>query len=181
MNFFELVILSAGLAMDAMAVAVCVGMAVSGFQIKTALRVGLWFGVFQAGMPVLGYFVGGLFSDFVSDYAGYVAFGLLAFLGIKMLWDGVKSDSCPMDADVSAAKLFPLAVATSVDALAVGVSFAVLSVSPYIAALLIGLVTVALSAAGVFIGGLAGRKFDRWARIFGGVVLIALGFRILFT
>ena len=132
MNFLALIILAVGLSMDAFAVAICIGLTMARFNIKKALIVGLYFGIFQAGMPLIGYFAGSLFAERVMAYGDWVAFAVLSFLGGKMIADSFKKDNEKCDNKEHSLKpaiMFPLATATSIDALAVGVSFAFIQVS----------------------------------------------------
>ena len=191
MNFWELFLIAAGLSMDAFAVSVGLGLSSSGAAIRKALTAGAYFGVFQAVMPVVGYMAGALFAKQIVAYDHWIAFGLLCFLGWKMIAGGLKKKGCldrecpagerPPDGEVSLrpARMLPLALATSIDALAVGVSFAFLRVSLAPAAAVIGLTTLLLSAAGVKIGNLCGTRLKSWAEIAGGAVLALIGVKIL--
>ena len=179
MGFWELLLLGVGLSMDAFAVSVCKGLAVQRPDRKTALVCGLWFGFFQAMMPVAGFFLGRIFADAIQAVDHWVAFGLLAVVGGNMLREAAEEDESPSDPDLSVKAMLPLAVATSIDALAVGVSLAMAEVSIWTAVALIGVTTFALSAAGAAVGGVFGRKYEKKAEIFGGVTLILLGLKIL--
>lgn len=181
MNLLNLFILAAGLSMDAFAVAICTGLTMTKAKIKSMLIVGLYFGIFQAGMTLIGYFAATLFADVVDAYGHWIAFGLLCILGGKMIFDGFKKDSAAKDKEQSLrpAKMIPLALATSIDALAVGISFALLSVSIIPAASLIGITTLVISMAGVKIGSIFGVKFKSKAQIVGGIILILIGLNIV--
>lgn len=179
MGFWELLLLGVGLSMDAFAVSVCKGLAVQRPDRKTALVCGLWFGFFQAMMPVAGFFLGRIFADAIRTVDHWVAFGLLSVVGGNMIREAVEEDESPSDPDLSVKAMLPLAVATSIDALAVGVSLAMAEVSIWTAVALIGVTTFALSAAGAAVGGVFGRKYEKKAEIFGGVTLILLGLKIL--
>lgn len=179
MGFWELLLLGVGLSMDAFAVSVCKGLAVQRTDGKTALVCGLWFGFFQAMMPVVGFFLGRIFADAIQAVDHWVAFGLLSIVGANMIKEALEEDECPADPDLSVKAMLPLAVATSIDALAVGVSLAMAEVSIWTAVALIGVTTFTLSAAGAAVGGVFGRKYERKAEIFGGVTLILLGLKIL--
>jgi putative Mn2+ efflux pump MntP len=182
MNLLELFILAVGLSMDAFAVAICAGLAMPKATIKNALIVGLYFGAFQAAMPLIGYFAATLFADKIIAYDHWAAFALLCFLGGRMIWGGFKKEECPgekQEASLNPAKMLPLAVATSIDALAVGVSFAFLRVRIAPAVSLIGATTLAISMAGVKIGNVFGRRFKSMAEFAGGVILILIGTKIL--
>ena len=182
MNLFELIAIAVGLSMDAFAVSVCKGLALKKITVRHALTVGVWFGLFQALMPLIGYFLGAQFKELISAYDHWVAFVLLLLIGGNMIREAVFSkDQDVPDAALSFSAMLPLAVATSIDALAIGVTFAFLEVWGGIlaAALLIGCVTCGLSMAGVKIGSHFGDKYEKKAQILGGVILILLGIRIL--
>ena len=187
MGFVELLIMAVGLSMDAFAVAVSIGLSLKKVSLRNAAIVGLYFGVFQAAMPLIGYLVARLFADKVTVFSGWVAFILLAFIGIRMIIESLKKDAAPSTAEpgdeteaaLRPAKIIPAAVATSIDALAAGVSFAFLQVSIVPAVLLIGVITLALSMIGVRIGSLFGAKFKAKAEFAGGGILILLGLKIL--
>jgi putative Mn2+ efflux pump MntP len=180
----ELFILAVGLSMDTFAVGICIGLSMEMFSAKKALTAGLYFGGFQAGMPVAGYFAATLFTGYVIGYGHWVAFALLSFLGGKMIAASRKNTDCPdcesRDGDIfKPSRLLPLSVATSIDALAVGVSFAFLSVRIVPAVLLIGVTTLALSVLGIKIGNVFGAKYKAKAEFFGGVILVLIGLKIL--
>lgn len=180
MGFWELLLLGIGLSMDAFAVSVCKGLAAQRPDKKTALICGIWFGFFQALMPVIGYFLGRVFADAIEAVDHWIAFGLLSIVGANMIKEALEGCDTPPDPDLSPKAMLPLAVATSIDALAVGVSLAMTAkVSIWTAVTLIGLTTFLLSGAGAWVGGVFGRKFEKKAEIFGGVILILLGLKIL--
>ena len=183
MGIWELLVLAVGVSMDAMAVSVCKGLAMKKATLKNAMTCGLWFGGFQALMPLIGFFLGTIFADAIRAFDHWVAFILLGIIGINMLKEAFeKGDCCSVqDADLSFKTMLLMAIATSVDALAVGISLAmVLEVSQiFLAVALIGLMTCALSALGVKIGNVFGCKFEKRAQIAGGVILILLGTKIL--
>ena len=180
MGFWELLLLGIGLSMDAFAVSVCKGLAAQRPDKKTALICGIWFGFFQALMPVIGYFLGRVFADAIEAVDHWIAFGLLSIVGVNMIKEALEGCDTPPDPDLSLKAMLPLAVATSIDALAVGVSLAMTAkVSIWTAVTLIGLTTFLLSGAGAWVGGVFGRKFEKKAEIFGGVILILLGLKIL--
>jgi len=182
MNLIELLILAVGLSMDALAVAICAGLTMPKATMKKALIVGLYFGLFQAGMPLIGYFAGSLFADRITAYDHWIAFALLCFLGGKMIFGSFKKEEAPgeaREASLGPKKMLPLAIATSIDALAVGVSFAFLRVSIAPAVAFIGVTTLAISMAGVKIGNVFGRRFKSKAELAGGVILVLIGIKIL--
>lgn len=166
--------------MDAFSVAICKGLATRRLLPKHYIIIGLWFGGFQALMPAIGYFLAGNFGDYLQDYAHIVACILLCLLGANMMREGLKKDDEETSDGFGAKSMIGLALATSVDALAVGVTFALLpeiQIVPAISA--IGIITFGLSALGLKIGHVFGRKYQSKAQIFGGVVLIVMGFQIL--
>jgi len=180
MSIIELFLLSIGLAMDTFAVGICIGLTIPKITLKKALTVGLYFGIFQAAMPVIGYFTAMIFAARVIAYGSWIAFGLLCFLGIKMIIDSLKKEDCPeKEHSLKFAKMLPLAIATSIDALAVGVSFAFIEVRMVPAVLLIGITTLLISMIGVKTGNIFGRRFKAQAQILGGIILILLGGKIL--
>jgi len=183
---YELLLLALGLSMDAFAVAVSIGLTITGASVKKALISGLYFGGFQAGMPLIGYFAASLFAERIMAYGPWVAFGLLVFFGSKMVIEGLKKEKSDDDGSFSndehslkPTKMLPLAFATSIDALAIGVSFTFLQVNIVSAVSLIGIVTLLVSFAGVKIGQLFGGKLKSKAQVVGGVVLVLIGLRIL--
>ncbi len=169
-----------GLAMDAFAVSVTSGLTMKNLRIRYALRIALFFGIFQALMPVLGYLAGLSIRDFIADFDHWIAFGLLAYVGGKMIYEALTldGDEREMDPD-DMATLFVLAVATSIDALAVGFSISLLGVNVFVPAAIIGIVTFGLSFAGVYLGERVGHIFEEKVEILGGIILIAIGTRIL--
>lgn len=181
MGIIELFILAVGLSMDAFAVSVCKGLAMKKAPAKAMVLCGAWFGGFQALMPLIGFFLGTLFIDAISAIDHWIAFALLALIGINMLREALSKDEEEQtDADLSVRTMFVMAVATSIDALAVGISLAMAGVGNiYLAVLLIGATTFALSAVGVKVGSVFGSKYEKKAEIVGGVILILLGVKIL--
>lgn len=179
MGFVEILIIAVALSMDAFAVALCKGLSVSKLKPKHALIVGLYFGGFQALMPVIGYLLGFKFEDAIASVDHWIAFVLLALIGANMIREAVSGEEEELDASFGFKTMLLLAVATSIDALAVGVSFAFLKVNIVTAALSIGVTTFILSAIGVAIGNVFGAKFKSKAEIAGGVVLILMGLKIL--
>lgn len=180
MHFVELIIIAVGVSMDAFAVSVCKGLSASRLRPKYMLSAAVWFGGFQALMPLLGYFIGISFADFVSDIDHWIAFALLTIIGGKMIKEACqKDDDNEHTPDFSFKTMLLLAVATSIDALAVGVSFACLRVDIWTSVLIIGLMTGAFSAAGVFLGHMFGSRFKSKAEFLGGLILVAIGIKIL--
>ncbi|MGN0315866.1 MAG: manganese efflux pump MntP family protein [Fusicatenibacter sp.] len=179
MSLGALFILAVGLAMDAFAVSVCKGLAMQKIQWKQAGLVGLWFGGFQALMPLIGYLLGVGFESRIKAIDHWIAFALLVLIGVNMIREACSKEEEEADEKLDAKTMFLLAVATSIDALAVGVTFAFLSVQIVPAVSFIGIVTFVISAAGVYIGHQFGMRYKAKAEIAGGVILILIGTRIL--
>ena len=182
MSIGELLLLAVGLSMDAFAVSVCKGLAMKKATLKAELTCGVWFGGFQALMPTIGFFLGTLFADAIEAIDHWVAFVLLALIGVNMLKEAFskEDESGENDADMSVKTMFIMAVATSIDALAVGISLAMAgNVNIFMAAVLIGICTCVLSAIGVKIGNVVGSRYEKKAQMAGGVILILLGLKIL--
>lgn len=181
MGFVELFLIAVGLSMDAFAVSVCKGLGMQRLNMGQAVVIALFFGGFQALMPVIGWAVGAQFAHFVSTYAHWIAFALLAFVGGKMLWDAFHEDegedAGPFKLELG--DLLMLAIATSIDALAVGVSFAFLDVAIAPSAALIGVTTFVLSLVGVAVGHQFGSRWEKPATIVGGIVLILIGVKVM--
>jgi putative Mn2+ efflux pump MntP len=180
MSFLEILIIGVSLSMDAFAVAVCAGLKMRKIDYKQAVRIAFFFGGFQALMPAIGWGLGRFFESYVDSVDHFIAFGLLAFIGGKMIYDAIKEgDTCDV-LDLSTKTLTVLAVATSIDALAVGVTFGLdPSIRITSSAFIIGLTTFVISFAGVAIGNLFGTRFRAKAQIVGGVMLILVGLKIL--
>jgi len=181
MTFPELVLIAVGLSMDAFAVAVCAGLTMPKATLKKMLVVGAYFGVFQAAMPLIGYAAANLFAEYIIAYDHWVAFGLLTFLGGKMIAESLKKEGQP-DPDefkLTPGRMLPLALATSIDAMAVGVSFAFLKVDIFPAVSFIGVATLLISMAGVRVGHMFGTKFKSAAELAGGIILAFMGVKIL--
>ena len=179
MNILEILLISVGLAMDAFAVAICKGLSMKKINLKKILIVGVYFGLFQAIMPVVGYFLGSFFEELVTQVDHWVAFILLSIIGINMIKEIFSKDEEECNDSVDFKTMVVLAIATSIDALAVGITFAFLKTNILIAALTIGIVTFLISVAGVKIGNKFGDKFEKKAQLAGGVILILIGLKIL--
>lgn len=179
MSIFELFVLAIGLSMDAFAVSICKGLSLGKIKKRHMLIAGAWFGGFQALMPLIGYFLGSFFADMITKYSHWIAFALLMYLGINMYKDSRSEECDEMDASMKAKDMFILAVATSIDALAVGVTFAFLKVQIIPAVSFIGAITFVCSAIGVKIGSLFGEKYKSKAEMCGGFILIIIGIKIL--
>lgn len=182
MDIITLLGISVALSMDAFSASICKGLATKQFSLKTALLCGLWFGGFQALMPVIGYYLGVQFEHFITNIDHWVAFGLLLVIGVNMIREALSEndEECDGTCDNTGFKtMIVLAIATSIDALAVGVSFAFLQVNIWKSVLVIGIVTFLFSFVGVKIGNIFGSRYSKIAEITGGVILIALGVKIL--
>lgn len=193
MGLAELVLLAVGLSMDAFAVSICKGLGMKKINLKVAVVLGLFFGGFQAGMPVIGWALGSQFMGIIGPIDHWIAFILLAFIGGKMLWEAFTEDEDEGEGEgededegdgkdaekIDLGEYLILAIATSIDALAVGISFAALSVDIMPAVSLIGITTFIFSVAGVAIGHTFGARYEKPATIVGGVVLIFIGLKIL--
>ena len=182
MKIAELLLLAVGLSMDAFAVSVCKGLSVKKAGLKEGAICGVWFGGFQAIMPLIGFFLGRLFAGAIEAFDHWVAFGLLAVIGINMLKEAFEKDcDCENNtADFSCRTMFVMAVATSIDAMAVGISLAMAGdVNIWVAVVLIGGVTFAFSAFGVKVGNVFGSRFEKKAQAAGGIILWLLGVKIL--
>ncbi len=183
MGYIEIFLIGVSLSMDAFAVAICAGLRMRKIDIRQATIISLFFGGFQALMPAIGWWLGRFFESYMDSIDHYIAFGLLAIIGGKMIYDAIKEeedgDACPV-VDMSFKTLTVMAIATSIDALAVGVTFGLDSTVRIVpSALIIGLTTFCISFGGVAIGNLFGSRFRAKAQIVGGVVLILVGLKIL--
>ena len=188
MNIFELFLLTLGLSIDGFAVSVCIGLSIGKRDIKKAFVVGLYFGIFHALMPIIGYFAGLHIPVAITAYSGYISFAILAFLGVKMIIGIFKNKkgcdcgfciNCKSEYGLNPAKMLPLSLATSIDILAVGVSFALIEVSIASAVLMTVSVVFILAVAGVMLGNVVSTKLKTGAEFAGGIVLIIIGIRML--
>ena len=179
----ELVLIGVGLSMDAFAVALCKGLSMRRVNYAHAAVIALFFGVFQAVMPLIGWVLGTQFARYITSVDHWIAFALLGYIGGKMIWDALheapETAPCAGEGRLDLKELLMLAVATSIDALAVGITFAFLQVSILPAVATIGLITLSLSFAGVVVGNRFGTRFQKKAEIAGGVVLVLIGLKIL--
>lgn len=179
MGILELLLLSVGLAMDAFAVSICKGLALERVTLKHAAIVGAWFGVFQALMPTIGYFLGSAFEQYITAFDHWIAFALLALIGGNMIREALHPEEDSADASLGFRTMLLLAIATSIDALAVGVTFAFLQVNLLASVLMIGIITFGISMAGVKLGSVFGNRYQARAELAGGAILILLGVKIL--
>lgn len=180
MTLFDLVLIAISLSMDAFAVSICKGLSVRKVNFRHALTCGIWFGGFQALMPALGYFLGDRFSTLLTRFGPWIAFFLLVFIGANMVKESLGEDES-LDDDYSPKAMLPLAIATSIDAFAVGVSFAAMQVQILPAVALIGCITCVLSGIGVKGGAIFGDKYRAPAERIGGIVLILIGLKTLLS
>jgi len=179
MGFLTLLLLAIGLSMDAFAVSVCKGLSLRKGSPRAYLSVGLWFGGFQALMPIIGYYLIFNFRDYVSAIDHWIAFGLLLAVGVNMIREALSKSETDTDSSLGFKTMLLLAIATSIDALAVGISFGCLDVNLPLAVAIIGITTFILSVAGLKIGTIFGTRYKSKAEITGGVILILLGVKIL--
>ncbi len=179
MGFAGLLFLAVGLSMDAFAVSVCKGLSIRGLMPRHAVIVGLWFGAFQALMPAVGWLLGASFADKIAAVDHWIAFVLLALIGGNMIREALGKEEEDCDPSLAPLTMLLLAVATSIDALAVGVTFAFLRVDILPAVTLIGVCTFLISAVGVKVGNVFGTRYKSKAELFGGAVLILIGLKIL--
>ena len=183
MGIIEIIILAVSLSMDAFAVALCKGLALKKIELKSCLIVGAWFGAFQGLMPFIGYLLGSTFADKITSIDHWIAFILLALIGGNMIKEALSKDEECCDNSLGFKTMLVMAIATSIDALAVGVSFAFTDFEPdwfvYIAFIMIGVITFTLSSIGVKIGNIFGTKYKAKAEFAGGAILIILGLKIL--
>ena len=181
MNLIELLLIAVGLSMDAFSVSICKGLNTKRFSWRMALTCGVWFGFFQALMPTVGYFLGAQFQEMIEAYDHWIAFGLLLLIGANMIREAVwgKKEEGEENDSLDFKTMFLLAIATSIDALAVGVSFACIQVKLWSSVLIIGFTTFLFSVLGVKIGYMFGSKYEKLAGVFGGIILILIGLKIL--
>ena len=182
MTIADLMLISIGLAMDAFAVSVCKGLSMKKLDLKGGIITALFFGVFQGVMPMIGYFLGTRFANLISSFSHLVSFGLLAFIGGKMIFEAVMGDAeeeSGKEYKLDLKELTLLAIATSIDALAVGIVFAAEKTNLIFSVTMIGVITFALSLLGVYIGHRFGSKYEKGAEIAGGAVLILIGVKLL--
>ena len=185
MTVLTILLMALSLAMDAMAVSVTLGICKGSVKLSDALRAGIYFGAFQAAMPALGYLAGSRLSGIIQPIDHLIAFALLAFIGVKMIYEALREkaveddDSCPVGNPMSHKRMLILAIATSIDALAAGISLALDKLPLIESVITIGLVTFAISFAAVLLGKRLGVIFQKRASIFGGAVLILIGIKIL--
>ena len=181
MTFIELLLIAIGLSMDSFSVSICKGLTTKKFSWRMALVCGLWFGLFQALMPIIGYFLGVQFQEMIEAYDHWIAFGLLFLIGANMIREAIwgKKEEGKDNGSLGFKTMLLLAIATSIDALAVGVSFACIQVKIWSSVIIIGITTFLFSVLGVKIGNVFGSKYEKSASIVGGIILILIGLKIL--
>ena len=178
MGIWELFAIAVGLSADAFAVSVCKGLSAPKIKIRNMLTAGLYFGGFQALMPLIGFWLGSSFEEFITSIDHWIAFGLLGLIGINMIKESFEKAE-EVDASFSVGAMLPLAVATSIDALAVGITFAFLKVNIVYAVSFIGTITFILSGVGIWLGHKFGAKYKSKAELAGGIILVLMGIKIL--
>lgn len=179
MSIIEIFLIGVSLSMDAFAVSICKGLSVKKMSYKNAFLCGLYFGGFQALMPLLGFLLGSTFKNVIDQIDHWIAFVLLLLIGANMIKEAFSNDDSNKNDDMSFKTMLLLAIATSIDALAVGVTFSFLDVNILLSILIIGITTFVISFAGVKIGNAFGSKYENKSKIFGGIVLILIGLKIL--
>jgi putative Mn2+ efflux pump MntP len=179
LGWLALLGISVGLAMDAFAVAIATGLSLGTVTPRHVFRLAFHFGLFQFLMPIIGWYAGSQLAGFIQQYDHWVAFVLLTYVGGKMLWEAFESQEAENQDPTRGLRLLTLSVATSIDALAVGLSLAMIGVSIWIPSVVIGVITAGLTALGITFGNRIGARWERWAEILGGIVLLLIGIRIL--
>ena len=178
MGIVEVLLISVGVAMDAFAVSICKGLSIKELKLKKMIIIGLYFGIFQAVMPTIGFFLGKSFESFVQSIDHWIAFILLTFIGINMIKEALGKKEEVND-DIGFKTMIILAIATSIDALAVGITFAFLKANILLSVIIIGVITFVISILGCLIGSKFGNKFEQKAKFLGGIILIGIGTKIL--
>ena len=179
MSVIELILISIALAMDALAVSICKGLSMKKFSLKKPIIIGLYFGIFQGLMPLIGYLLGHSFEKYITSIDHWVAFILLFIIGFNMIKEVLSDENNTYNDKVDFKTMLPFAIATSIDALAVGITFAFLKVNIIPAILLVTIITLIISIIGVKIGNTFGKKYEKKAQIVGGIILIIIGIKIL--
>ncbi len=179
MNITEIILTGLGLSMDACATSICKGLAIKNYTLKKGLIIGLYFGIFQALMPVIGYFLGDSFEKYITKIDHWIAFVLLVTIGAKMLFDCLSKEESHSNDLVTFKVMFPVSIATSIDALAVGITLSFLKVNILISAISIGTITFLTSLLGSKLGNKFGTKYQNISQIIGGIILILIGTKIL--
>lgn len=179
MNIIEVVLIGIGLAMDAFAVSVCKGLSLKKIKIITNIKISMYFAFFQAIMPIIGYYLGNVFEEVIINIDHWVAFILLSLIGINMIKESISIESENINDKIDIKTMTILALATSIDALAIGITFSFLRTNIYQNILIIGIITFIITFLGVKIGYIFGNKYEKKAQLFGGLILIIIGLKIL--
>ncbi len=179
MNLIEIILISISLAADAFAVSVCKGLSIKKISIKKILIVGAYFGIFQGIMPIIGYFLGNTFENIITNIDHWLIFVLLVTIGANMIRESFSNEIKETNDLINIKTMLPLAIATSIDALAIGITFAFLKVNVILSCTLISIITFTLSSLGVYLGNRVGKKYEHKAEFIGGFILIILGVKIL--
>lgn len=179
MGIIEIILIGVSIAMDAFAVSICKGLSIKNIRLKNILKISIYFSVFQALMPIIGYFIGTKFNYIVETITHWISFILLSIIGFNMVRDSFSEEHEKINDDISAKIMILLSVATSIDALAIGITFAFFDVNIIMASIIIGLITLVLCFIGVIIGNKFGNKFQNNAQRFGGLILMLIGFKLL--
>lgn len=179
MSLVSMLFTSVGLGMDAFAVSICKGLSIKKYNLNKSIIVGLYFGLFQGIMPLIGYILGNKFTNIISSFDHYIIFILLGSIGFNMMRDGLSKDNIVLNDLVNFKEMFPLSIATSIDALAVGITCAFLRVNIFKMIFIISIITFIMTSFGVKIGNVFGIKYEKKAQIIGGLILISLSFKIL--
>ncbi len=179
MDFVSVLLIGIGLSMDAFAVSLCKGLALKNPSVKSIVVIGLWFGAFQMIMPIIGYYLGSSFYSLIDGYDHWIAFILLAAIGLNMVRESFSDEDEGIDGSIGVGTMFVLAIATSIDALAVGISLAMTGDGIFVSASIIGITTFVLSAVAVKLGSRFGDRFGNRAELLGGVILLLIGLKIL--
>lgn len=179
MSFIEVLLVSFGVSMDSFSMSVCKGLSIKKNCLKKGLIISLYFAVFQGGMPLIGYYLGKSFESFIVSVDHWIAFILLSLIGLGMIGDFFSKKKKRSNDKVDFMTMLPLALAISIDALTIGITFVFLDVNEWMASFLIGITTFVMSMIGVKIGNVFGRKFEKIAKLCGGIVLVVLGIKIL--
>ena len=179
MGIIELLLISVGLAMDAFAVSICKGLSLKKFNIKKGVIIALYFGLFQGLMPLIGFLLGYSFEEYITSIDHWIAFILLSLIGLNMIKESLSKEKDNFNDKLDLKTMLPFALATSIDALAVGITFAFLKVNILLAIILIGIITFIISFIGVKIGNKFGSKYEKKAQVVGGIILLLIGLKIL--
>jgi len=179
MDLISVVLIAIGLAMDAFAVSICKGLAMKTPSLRSMIIIGIWFGGFQMLMPIVGYYLGESFYQYIADIDHWVAFGLLLLIGLNMIREALTGEEEDVDDSIGFKIMLLLAIATSIDALAVGISMAMEGADIWVDASIIGIITLIISIIGVKLGSIVGDRYSSKAELAGGIILILIGLKIL--